>query len=73
MNPKDGLGRKESATSLHPSCYILLHSEILMLNKFESNNDAATSSFVSSFNCLAPSFVLIVNLFCSFICMVVYL
>jgi len=41
-------------------------------NKFEWNHDAATSSFVSSFDCLARSFVWVVNLFWSFICMVIH-
>ena len=44
----------------------------VLSNKFESNNDAATCSFASSFFHLAHYFVLVVNLFWSFICMVVH-
>ena len=40
-------------------------------NKFEANNDAATSSFVSSFFHLARYFVLVIDLLWSFFCMVV--
>ena len=41
-------------------------------NKFDANNDAAAGSFVSSLFHLAHTFVLVINLFWSFFCMVVH-